>query len=338
MKNNYSKILIIKWGALGDIVAATPAIVAVRKALPNSHITLLSNSLMKEIVPAKSIVDELIVYDSHNSNLNYNLEVIKKLKKTKFDLALNLRWKSHRSALLTYFSGAKIRASSGPENLMFLYNNKISHPVGRYHEIDRNLDIVKAAGIEIAEVESFIFISSVDQKFADEFYLSNELTKKNCVVIHPGASREKRTWKPERYIEIGKRIIEKYKSKVVVTWGPTEKNLAEKIVNEIGENAIISSDTNSIGKISAIIKNAGLFISVCTGPMNIAVALDTPVVALLGSTHPLDWSPYGKIHEYIKSPYDLLEYSEDEERKALDLITVDEVWKVVDKKLNQLII
>jgi ADP-heptose:LPS heptosyltransferase len=79
-----------------------------------------------------------------------------------------------------------------------------------------------------------------------------------------------------------------------------------------------------------------MFISVCTGPMNVANAVRTPIVALLGSTDPLDWSPYGEIHRTIKSPLVLQYYTDDDERKAFEEITMDSVWNVVEKRWNEL--
>ena len=70
--------------------------------------------------------------------------------------------------------------------------------------------------------------------------------------------------------------------------------------------------------------------------MNVANAVDTPIVALLGSTDPLDWSPFGEIHRTIKSPFLLPEYTDEDERQALDKISVADVWSVVEKRWTEL--
>ena len=66
MRANPKSILIIKWGALGDMVISTGAIRSVKETYPDARVVLLSNSLMKQIAPGGSIIDELIVYDEKN--------------------------------------------------------------------------------------------------------------------------------------------------------------------------------------------------------------------------------------------------------------------------------
>ncbi|MDP2035820.1 MAG: hypothetical protein Q8L04_00435, partial [Ignavibacteria bacterium] len=148
MKSVPKNILIIKWGALGDMVISTSAIRSVKETFPNSHVVLLSNSLMQQIAPTGSIVDELIVYDEKKYHgikaITHLLRLILHLRKYKFDLSINLRWHSDRCAMIAYLSCAKERVSSGPHNMMGLYTTKVPFPKGRYHEVHRNLDIVKA--------------------------------------------------------------------------------------------------------------------------------------------------------------------------------------------------
>jgi len=70
--------------------------------------------------------------------------------------------------------------------------------------------------------------------------------------------------------------------------------------------------------------------------MNVAVAVRTPVVALLGSSDPTDWGAYGKLYTNIKSPLILEHYSDEDERKAMEMLTVENVWKILESKLNKI--
>jgi ADP-heptose:LPS heptosyltransferase len=328
-------ILIIKWGALGDIIASTPAIRTVREAFPNAKIVLLTNRLMKDIIPPKTLVDELLIDENIESRgfvgLITILKLLFKLQQKKFDLAINLRWTSDRCAILTYLSGAKLRVSSGPKGLMNLYNIKVEHPAGRYHEIHRNLDIIKALGINNFTTDAYTFISDIDKHFVNDFFNTNSLIKGKTICIHPGASKINRAWAADKFKEIASMLVSEFNVKVLVTWGKLEYNLA-KTVAGYSDNIIIAPETKTIGELSALIQNCSMFISNCTGPMNIAVAVKTPVIALLGSSHPLDWGPYGEIHRTIKSPIDLEHYSDETEQQAFDAIQVSSVWDVVKKR------
>lgn len=340
VKKNYEKILIIKWGALGDLVASTSAIKAVRDNFPKSRITLLTNPLMQQLIPPGFLVDEHIIVNTNRNkvedSLFKQLLIALKLRRKKFDLAVNLRWTSERAALLTYLSGAAERVSSGPKKMMNLYTVQLDHPVGRFHEINRNLDIVRALGLTVTDDNPITYISDDDKRFAENFYRNNNLKKATSITIHPGASRPIRAWLPERFSEIGKRLIEKFGVSVIVTWGKNESELADKVVEAIGAGAVKAPETNTIGQLAALIENSKLFFSNCTGPMNVAVAVRTPVVALLGSSDPTDWGAYGSQHINIKSPLKLEHYSDEDERKAMEQISIEMVWEKISNRILEL--
>ncbi|MGK9477388.1 glycosyltransferase family 9 protein [Melioribacter sp. OK-6-Me] len=333
-------ILIIKWGALGDLIASTPAIRSVRESYPDARITLLTNKLMTQILPAGFIIDDHIIVNTHKNKVKDSLlrqiATILKLRRRKYDLALNLRWTSERAALITYLSGAIKRAGSGPERMKNVYTNFIPHPKGRYHEIHRNLDIVKAAGCKTIIDKPVVAITKEEEEFASRIFEDFFEKGKPVLCIHPGASRPVRAWLPERFAEIGKRFIKNYNGKVLLTWGKGEEELVQFVAEKIGNGAVISKATDTIGKLAAVIKKSTLFFSNCTGPMNVAVAAGTPVVALLASSDPLDWGAYGELHLNIKSPLVLDSYSDEDERRAMEALETDYVWELLSKRFEKI--
>ena len=340
INKDIKNILILKWGALGDLIMATSTIKAIRENFPEAKITMFTNHLMSEILPQGFIVDEYIFLKKSGRYVDESFfkQLIKiwKLRKRKFDLAVDLKWKSERASVLTYLSGAKTRIGYWERIYNKCYTHSIKHPVGGYHEVHRNLDVIKQIGLEVKEENPLVYISEADKKFARDFFASNSLNKNNTICIHAGASKSNRAWSPERFTQLSEQLIEKYNVTILLTWGKNEFELVNKISNSVGKNTILSPATNSISQLAAIIQNCSLFISVCTGPMNVANAVKTPIVTLLGSTDPADWSPYGEIHRTIKSPLVLETYTDEDERKALDAITLESVWNVVDKRWNEL--
>lgn len=338
---NPKNILIIKWGALGDIIMGTSAIRSVKEHFPNAKVTLLSNSLIKQIVPAGSIVDEVLIYDEKKysgiKSLVELFNIIRALRKRKFELAINLRWTSDRCAVLTFLSGATDRVSSGPHGMMRLYNIRIPHPVGRYHEIHRNLDIVKAIGVEVKDETPFVYVSGDDKKFVETFFNQNGLKKEYTVCIHPGASKTIRAWLPDRYKIIAQKLVDEFNLNVIVTWGKGEYEWAKSVAEGKEGKIFLAPETQTVGNLAALIQNSLMCITNCTGPMNVAIAVQTPTAALLGSTDPLDWSPYGEIHRTIKSPLVRETYTDEQERQAMEAITVEQVWDVVQQRIQELL-
>ncbi|KAF0151965.1 MAG: Three-deoxy-D-manno-octulosonic-acid transferase domain protein [Ignavibacteria bacterium] len=340
MNINPKNILVIKWGALGDMVISTGAIRSVKETFPNACVVLLSNSLMKQIAPAGSIVDKLLVYDEKKyrgvKSITQLFKLILNLRRYKFDLAINLRWHSDRCAIIAYLSGAKERVSSGPQNMMNLYTTKVPFPNGRYHEVHRNLDIVKAVGVKVKDETPYTHISLSDEKFASDFLFQNKLEKENTICIHPGASKPIRAWSPDRFREISKKLVEQYDVTVIVTWSGKEKELAEFVVTENPKKMFLAPQTKTIGELAALIKYSKMCLTNCTGPMNVAVAVQTPTCAILGSSDPTDWAPYGEIHRTIKSPLVLESYTDEQEEQAMQDVSIEQVWSVVSKRWEEL--
>jgi len=338
--SNVKNILILKWGALGDLIMATSTIKAIRENYPEAKITMFTNHLMNDILPQGFIVDEYIFLKKNGPNVDdsffIHLYKIWKLRKRKFDLAVDLKWKSERASVLTYLSGAKIKVGYWERIYNKCYTHSVKHPIGGYHEVHRNLDVIKQIGLKVTDENPLVFISEEDKKSADKYFESNSIDKNNTICIHVGASKPNRAWSSERFTQLADRLIKKYNVNIILTWGPNEFDLVKNISEKLGTNVFLSPPTKSVSLLAAIIQNCSMFISVCTGPMNVANAVKTPIVALLGSTDPADWSPYGKIHRTIKSPLVLETYTDEDERKAFDAITVESVWDVVDKRWNEL--
>jgi ADP-heptose:LPS heptosyltransferase len=336
---NIKNILAIKWGAVGDIIAATPALKALRTGFAGSHICLLGNELAREIVPPGTLIDSLIVFDpeeSPSASALSHAKLVRQLREKRFDLAVNLRWNSERSGILALLSGARYRVSCVRGASSKLYNIRVPHPGKDYHEIDRNLDIVRALGVPAEDKMTFVHRTPEEMAAAAEFFHTYDLQKENVIGIHPGASGPNKAWMPERYVEVARRLIQKHNVKVLLTWGQGERVLVEKMAAKLGPNAIVSEETRTIGALASFIERCALYLSNCTGPMNVATAVGTPTVAILGSTHPEEWAPLGKLHRTIASPMRLDVYTYEQQVQALEVISIETVWTVVEQRWREL--
>lgn len=333
------RLLVIKWGALGDMIAATPALAALRHSFPEARITLLTNALMQQIAPAGTLADELLIHNERLHGLAAVRElgrVVRLLRSRGFDTAVNLRWTSDRCAVLTRVSGAARRISSGPAGLLRLYTVRVPHPAGRYHEIHRNLDIARAAGATVTDENPVVHIPPEDERFAEEALATSALRPGGFCVLHPGASRPHRAWPPDRFAAIAARLHSEMGLRTVVTWGPGERSLAASVAGAVPGGALLSPETRTVGRLAALIRRGGIFLSNCTGPMNVAVAVRIPVVAILGSSDPVDWGPYGPLHRHIKSPLVLPGYTDEQEARAMAAVSVEAVWELLSGRIPEL--
>jgi ADP-heptose:LPS heptosyltransferase len=333
------RILVVKWGALGDLIAATTALRALREAWPSSRITILSNPLMQQICPPGTLVDEIIPLASPGGSallfVSEQLRLIRRLRKEHFDLTINLRWTSERSAAITWLSGAPNRSGSGPASMAFLYTHRAPLSAGRRHEFQRHLDILAPLGISASRILPFVFCSPDDAAFAARVFRNDGLQKKTTVGMHPGASKPSKAWPAGRYAELARRLVGVPGVQVLVTWGPGEEELAKATVAHAGGKAVLAPPTPAIGGLASLIRSCGVYVCNYSGPMNVAMAVETPLVAL-GSTSPADWGPFGDIHRTVNKSGERDSYTEEEQLAMMEQIGVEEVETMVVRRLKEL--
>lgn len=329
----------MKWGALGDLVAATTALRALREAWPSSHITLLANPLMRQVCPPGTLIDEIIPLEKAPRGLvagaRFHWRLVRRLRQGRFDLAVNLRWTSERSAVLTRLCGARLRAGSGPSRVAFLYTHRAPLPAERRHEFHRHLDILAPLGIAPRRILPFVCRAPEDVSHAEEFFRRSALRRETTVGMHPGASKPSKAWPAERYGELAGRLLKRGGVRVLVTWGPGEERLARETVDHAGSGAVLAPPTPGVGSLAALIGLCGVYVCNYSGPMNVAMAVEAPLVAL-GSTSPEDWGPFGAIHRTINRSGEQDSYTEAEQLAMMEQIGVEEVETMVMQRMGEL--
>lgn len=329
-----NNILVLKWGALGDLIAGTVALRALRRTFPRAKITMLTTPLMFEVCPPGTLADDIILYEPGSRSIYDHVVLVATLRRRKYDAVFNLRWSSERSALITLLCGALRRIGSGPRGWQWVYTIKAPSTEGRRHEFLRHLDIVRAAGMSVDEPEPFVYFSTEDTEFARYFLNDNELATSGFVIMHPGASTLSKAWPAERFAEIGRRFICRFHQRVVVSWGRDEESLARQVVSDVGPEAALAPGT-TIGQLSALMSLSGLCVCNYSGVMNIGMAVRTPLVAI-GCTSVEDWGPYGQLHRTVNSSGGKDSYSERDRFSMMNAISVEAVWKVVEQRWREL--
>src|SRR5690606_26512848 len=140
----------------------------------------------------------------------------------------------------------------------------------------------------------------VRDKIAD----AGVITSEPWLIIHPGVSELKRAYDPELWIEAGKRIVSTLGYQIVITGTENEKDLAESIRNGIGNSAFSLAGMLSLEELIALIRLAPLLISVNTGTIHLAAALQTKVIVLYALTNPQHppWKAVGKVLPFSVMP------------------------------------
>lgn len=340
LNNRFQNILVIKKGAIGDFIAGTTAIDRLRKAFPNSSITVLGGSNVMEICPPGPLINHFFDLDQELRTRGY-IGLIRYIRSHKFDLVVNLRWTSEYASILSLLSGAKHKAGAGPFLFSYFYTYKPDNFIGDddRHEYLKNLDIVESLGLAHQEPRAYMHIEDADIAFARNFFEANYIDPAQCILLSPGASTIYKAWPKERFIEIGRRFINEFQGKIAVSWVPEFSALAEEVADKIGKGAIITPQT-SIRRIAAITGMVRLCLCNNSGIMHIAYAMDTPVICLNTS---IGWAPFGKNDIAINAFPSESEFKGKNRRLPHKVVaallkskTTNEVWVALSKKWLEL--
>lgn len=288
-KNKIKKILVIKFGGIGDILLTTPVLPNLRAYFPNAVINFLSLSHSRDILDENPYISRVLTYDP-NEDSSWCL--IKNIRKQKYDLIIDL-YGNPRTALITFLSGAKYRFGFDFRGRKYAYNIIQHGRGGVVHNVQFNLDALDALGIPVVNKELYMPLNVVHRECADEFFKENNLDAKPAIGITLTGGWEAKKYKQDDYIELMQRLNALYDINFVLLWGnQKEKDEAEYIHSKLPGNTFIIPDS-PIRYLGAIIEKCSLIIGNDSGPLHLAVAVGTPVLGIYGPTNPKLQGPFG---------------------------------------------
>jgi lipopolysaccharide heptosyltransferase I len=301
-----ARVLIVRLGALGDVVHAIPVAAALRRAYPHARIDWLVSARHREILDLVPVIDRRLVVNDRPSTGSGQagdasggtslVAAVRELRLARYDIAIDLQGLI-KSALLARLSGAPrvlgFSASYAREALARLFYTDVYDPGrgGLYdrretrHVVDLNLGVLALVGISAARAE---FPLETPPSAAARTIV--EQTGGRYALLNPGAAWPNKRWPPDRLARVAVELRERHRVTSVVLWGPGEESLAGDVVAQARGAAVLSPKT-TVGDLVAMARGAALMVSGDTGPTHIAAAVGTPIVGLYGPTRPVRNGP-----------------------------------------------
>jgi heptosyltransferase-1 len=176
------------------------------------------------------------------------------------------------------------------EKLAAAFYGEACDPGAVRHVIDKNLSVLALFGITDRRRQ---FPIAVTESAACEPILERVRRDgmRGYALLNPGAAWPNKQWPSARFGEVASRLAAKYALLPVVLWGPGEQAMAAGVVDASNGIAIVAPPTG-IGDLLALARGARLMVSGDTGPLHLAAAVGTPVVALFGPTDPARNGPW----------------------------------------------
>jgi ADP-heptose:LPS heptosyltransferase len=298
------RILVVRLGALGDVVRTLPAASALRAAYPGAHLAWLVEPASRSAVDGQPWVDEVLVFPRAElvdalRRLRLGRFVaalggcVRALRARRFELVVDFH-SIVKSALLGLASGAPVRvgyaAPFAREGAWWLATARARPAARRLPRFARNLALVEFLGVTARPRPAPLRVDPEARR-----RLAEALGGAAPVVLHPGTSAHTphKRWSAAGWAAVARGLAGDGRT-VLVSHGPgaPERALAEEIVAAAGRAARLAPATASLAELAALLEQAQLFLGSDSGPLHVASLVGTPVVQLLGPTDPVENAPH----------------------------------------------
>jgi heptosyltransferase III len=303
---NVQDIVILRTDRIGEVLLSTPVIEALKRNFPKARINFITSPYARDIISDRADIDKVLTFDTIcNKASSFDaFKLAKKLSMLSCDMAIVLN--PHKVLHLGVFL-AGIRYRVGFERKWgFLLNAKAedTRDKAKMHEVNYNLQLLRLLDIYEEGIMPFMPVLSKSSFYVKGLLEQTGVTgKKRIVAIHPGSSNPSKIFPIDKFKEVIKALVEPGAIDIVIIGSREEKALCAKIKSGLGRDVHDLSGLFTLRKLAAMCKASDLFITNDNGPMHIAAAVGTKVLALFNrdavGSNPLRWGPYGEGHVVI---------------------------------------
>jgi lipopolysaccharide heptosyltransferase II len=284
----YRNILIIKPGAVGDLLQMTPVIRALRRTYPDAKITLMVGAeSTATLFRNDPHLVRVMVHDRSRTSL---FTTWTDLRKERFDLVLNFQRSNLRTWLLI--------TAALPCRLL-VYRKERQRSI---HAVVNYLDTLAPLGIPATDLQLELFLDDASREFARDLFASRGLDERSVVALNPGATHTVNRWPAERFAELADLIAHSLPAKTLIIGGPDDTALAEDIIARSRSKPLSIAGRTSLLQLGAVLERCSLLVSGDTGPLHMATAVGTRVIALFGAADPDRTGPVGTGHRIVRAP------------------------------------
>jgi heptosyltransferase-2 len=293
-----ARILLLRLERIGDLLMALPAIADVRTAAPDAKIDLVVGSWNEELARSIHAVDRVqpldpawLVRGAGGAALSSLLAAAYRWRRRRYDLALNFE-PDVRSNLLLAISGARWTAGYRSAGGGALLDQALE-----YHPSEHTADNARrlvAAVLDMPGRVTAAGILRIPESNRREAHAILARARRPCIVVHVAGGRPVKQWDPERFAAVARTLIDARGATVVLTGAPGDRAIVDDVKSRLpGESIVDASTATSLLTVAAVLERCDLMITGDTGPMHLAAAVGTAIVAVFGPSDPRRYAPRG---------------------------------------------
>ncbi len=346
---------VIQLNAIGDVLMTTPLLRALVDFFGPGQVDVVVQERMAPLLSGVPGLGSLLFahgllgWRSPGSLWRF-WQLVRQLRSRRYGVMLDAT-RLLQSAWLTFLArpgrgvGAAVARRLGPfvlPRLEYLYSDEVPLEP-RMHMIRQHLALLKPLGIPPAAERMTMVPAAGDVERSAAWLIRHGFPPGvPFAVIHPGAKWPPRRWPAERFREIARRLPS-VGLRVICIGNREDRSLLRTLSQGVFPAPTIMGDELPLGAVAALIQRASLFVGNDSGPMHLAEAVGTPVIALFGPTHPDAVGPLGAGGRAVVKPIECrpcrLYYTRDACERGhtacLDVIQVEQVWRAIQDLLAE---
>ncbi len=311
------KILVIRLSALGDLIHTLPAVNALKDRWPEAEITWAVEAAAAPLLDGHPALAQVLV--SHRKRwlkairsgdrrasanaLRDAARFIRTLRATRYDLVIDFQHLL-KSGVLAGLARGRVKAGFGPgldhaEGSYWFLNHPVPAVSMEIHALTRNLILADALGAPADRIRYRLPVTAAHRRSVARSVGSP--ADRPLVVIHPAARWTTKRWPEDRFAALADALIDRYGVTVAFTGSADDRASVNQTVTGMRHPAVNLAGRTGLLELAAVFERARGVIATDTGPMHLAAAVDTPVVALFGPTAPWRTGPFGPGHRVVRA-------------------------------------
>jgi ADP-heptose:LPS heptosyltransferase len=306
-RRRHPRVLVIRRRYLGDIVLLGSVLRNLRLHWPDAHLTVLTEPAYSGVLALNPDVDGALTFPRRTLQW---FGFLRTLRRARFTHVLDFD-NTDKTALVARFTSAEVRATYDRELIPFRYRRFYTHTAkvtnafyDSHHITETYLALPAAIHVPIVSRDVRLV------PHADDIAAIARLpgagrppvgTSPFRVLVHPGSRSPFRIWPLERFAAVCDALQDRLNAQVILTAGPTERRFVEQIRSHSKTHLVASAAPRDVGTLAALLAQFDVFLCHDSGPMHVAAAVGTPVVALFGSQNSTIWRPLGAQHTVLQT-------------------------------------
>jgi ADP-heptose:LPS heptosyltransferase len=335
-------ILVIRTAYVGDVMMAVPLLKPLRERFPETRITFLTASSSAPLLDGNPCVDEVITYDPFwfypSSPKRAYLEFRRRMKERSFDLVIETRGDIREILLLVAPLKARQKVACAAGGGGWMLTDVVPYG-GPIHRVEYHLNLARHLGAKVDGVDWGVYLTDEEKRSVDCTLRASGI-RSRFVAVHPGSRVPLKRWPEERFAVLCDEIARVSGMPIVLVGTSAESPIVERVTKAMRETPVSLAGRLSLRELAGVLARASLFICNDSGPMHIAAAMKTPVVAIFGPSKSVETGPYGEPHRVVEKTFpcrftcDENHCRNSEFHACMQSVTVDEVCRAAHELLG----